>query len=423
MPTKTAQGANSSQKIEGYGVLVYGTYRPDDYYINATFGYGLNNYDSTRLALGGANVADYDGTQIMTRMEAGKVLNYGKWEVTPHLGLRANFVSIDGYTETGPLPTTVASQDITSVRGVLGVGARYTHEMENGAKLVPEFHLRGIEELADPNEAITGSIVGGGSFVSQSEGRDRFSLAAGAGLTYEIDDKVSVRLLYDGEFQSDYQEHGLTAAIRFAFLIFRNPATSDRRGRPWKGGTGSPSEGCSLRWRGPILPPSPERARHLSDPPGESRGVFHAPHGRCPRYSFPMTDDRMEMLGNRFAQRCRAHLEELRRFRTGEQPLDGEGGAFHLLVHSLAGTAEHVRVRRRRQQGGGYRGGLPRDAVRPRRGHAVPRCADRRDREDRRRRGKLKLSRGWSGSPSASSRPMNCPSAGTASSPSRARDC
>ncbi|MEQ9150503.1 MAG: autotransporter domain-containing protein [Parvibaculum sp.] len=210
-------GANSSQKIEGYGVLVYGTYRPDDYYINATFGYGLNNYDSTRLALGGANVADYDGTQIMTRMEAGKVLNYGKWEVTPHLGLRANFVSIDGYTETGPLPTTVASQDITSVRGVLGVGARYTHEMENGAKLVPEFHLRGIEELADPNEAITGSIVGGGSFVSQSEGRDRFSLAAGAGLTYEIDDKVSVRLLYDGEFQSDYQEHGLTAAIRFAF--------------------------------------------------------------------------------------------------------------------------------------------------------------------------------------------------------------
>lgn len=52
-----------------------------------------------------------------------------------------------------------------------------------------------------------------------------------------------------------------------------------------------------------------------------------------------MTDDRMETLGNRFALRCRTHLEELRRFRTGEQPLDGEGGAFHLLVHSLAGTA------------------------------------------------------------------------------------
>ena len=75
----------------------------------------------------------------------------------------------------------------------------------------------GLEELADPNEALTGSIAGGGTFVSQSTPRDRFSLAAGAGLTYELDDKVSVRVLYDGEFQSDYQEHSLTAAIRLAF--------------------------------------------------------------------------------------------------------------------------------------------------------------------------------------------------------------
>lgn len=210
-------GANSNQDIEGYGALVYGSYRPGDYYVNATFGYGFNNYDSTRVALGGANIADYDGTQIMARAEAGKILDYGNWEVTPHAGIRFNQVSIDGYTETGPLPTTVSGQDLTSVRGVLGVGARYTHEMENGAKLIPEFHLRGIEELADPNEAITGSVVGGGTFVSQSEGRDRFSLGAGAGLTYEMDDKVTLRLLYDGEFQSDYQEHGLTAAIRIAF--------------------------------------------------------------------------------------------------------------------------------------------------------------------------------------------------------------
>lgn len=210
-------GANSSQDIEGYGALVYGSYRPGNYYVNATFGYGFNNYESTRIALGGANIGDYDGTQIMARAEAGKILDYGNWEVTPHAGIRFNQVSIDGYTETGPLPTTVSGQDLTSVRGVLGVGARYTHEMENGAKLIPEFHVRGIEELADPNEAITGSVVGGGTFVSQSEGRDRFSLAAGAGLTYEMDDKITLRLLYDGEFQSDYQEHGLTAAIRIAF--------------------------------------------------------------------------------------------------------------------------------------------------------------------------------------------------------------
>lgn len=210
-------GANSSQTIQSYGALLYGTYRPADYYITGTLGFGLNNYDSSRLALGGANVADYDGTQFMARAEVGKILTYGKWEVTPNAGLRYNYVSIDSYTETGPLPTSVGGQDLTSVRASLGAGVRYTHELENGAKLIPEFYVRGLEELADPNEAITGSIVGGGTFVSQSQERDRFSYAAGAGLTYELDEKVSFRLLYDGEFQSDYQEHALTAAIRFEF--------------------------------------------------------------------------------------------------------------------------------------------------------------------------------------------------------------
>ena len=210
-------GANSSQDIEGFGALLYGTYRPSDFYVNATLGYGINAYESRRTALGGVNSADYDGSQVMARVEAGKVFTHGSWDVTPNVGLRFNHVSIDGYTETGPLPTTVGSQEVTSLRAALGVNARYTHVMDNGAKLIPEVYIRGLEELADPNEALTGSIAGGGTFVSQSTPRDRFSLAAGAGLTYELDDKVSVRVLYDGEFQSDYQEHSLTAAIRLAF--------------------------------------------------------------------------------------------------------------------------------------------------------------------------------------------------------------
>lgn len=210
-------GANSSQTIDSYGALLYGTWRPADYYVTGTLGFSLNKYDSTRFALGGANVADYDGTQFMARIEGGRTFEFGQWEVTPQAGLRLNYVSIDAYTETGPLPTSVDEQNITSVRGMLGVGLRYEQELDNGAKLIPEFYLRGLEELADPNEAITGSIAGGGSFISQSEERDRFSVGTGVGLTYELDKQLSFRLLYDGEFQSDYQEHGLTAAIRFEF--------------------------------------------------------------------------------------------------------------------------------------------------------------------------------------------------------------
>lgn len=208
---------NSNQDIEGYGVLLYGTYRPEDFYVNATIGYGMNEYDSRRAAAGGINTANYDGTQFMARAEVGKVFTDGALDLSPHVGLRYNRVSIDGYTETGVLPTTVGSQDLTSLRGVLGISGRYTHVLEDGAKLIPEAYVRGLQELADPNEAITGNVVGGGSFISQTTERDKFSYATGAGITYEMDDQFSVRFLYDGEFQTDYQEHSITAAIRYQF--------------------------------------------------------------------------------------------------------------------------------------------------------------------------------------------------------------
>ncbi len=214
---ETGAGANSAQDIDGYGVLLYGAYRPSDFFVNATLGYGLNEYDSQRLSLGGVNTANYDGIQFMSRVEVGKTFTEGKFDLTPHAGLRYTKVSIDGYTETGPLPTTIASQDLTSLRGVLGLSGSYTHELDNGGKLIPEAYIRGLQELADPNDAITGNVVGGGSFVSQTVKRDKFSYAVGGGLGYELGDHASFRLLYDGEFQTDYQEHAVTASIRYQF--------------------------------------------------------------------------------------------------------------------------------------------------------------------------------------------------------------
>ena len=214
---ETGAGANSAQDIEGTGALLYGTYRPEAFYVNGTLGLGFNEYESARNSLGGVNRADYDGYQVISSFELGKAFTDGNWELSPHIGARFNYVAIEGFTETGPLPTSVGSQNITSLRGLLGLSGRYTHEMNDGAKLIPEGYVRGIREMADPNGAITGSVVGGGTFISQTAARDNLSYALGAGMTYEMDNSLSVRFLYEGEYQDDYQEHSLSAAIRFQF--------------------------------------------------------------------------------------------------------------------------------------------------------------------------------------------------------------
>ncbi|PKQ08050.1 MAG: hypothetical protein CVT73_08000, partial [Alphaproteobacteria bacterium HGW-Alphaproteobacteria-12] len=156
-------------------------------------------------------------TQFVARAEAGYMFVSGQWDLTPNLGLRYNLVDVDGYTETGPLPISVNSQTTESLRAVAGVNARYTMMLEGGGRLIPELGVKILTELGDPNDALTGNVVGGGAFTTQTTPRDDVSYGVGGGLTYEASERVTFRVTYDGEFQSDYTEQTLAAAIRFAF--------------------------------------------------------------------------------------------------------------------------------------------------------------------------------------------------------------
>ncbi|MCF8470639.1 MAG: autotransporter domain-containing protein, partial [Parvibaculum sp.] len=210
-------GANSTNDIDGTGAVAYMSYRPGAWYLNASLGYGMNSYDSQRRSLGGVNVADYDGTQFVARAEVGYMFVSGQWDLTPNLGLRYNLVDVDDYTETGPLPISVNSQTTESLRAVAGVNARYTMTLEGGGRLIPELGVKILTELADPNDALTGAVVGGGAFTTQTTPRDDVSYGIGGGLTYEASESVTFRVTFDGEFQSDYTEQTLAAAVRFAF--------------------------------------------------------------------------------------------------------------------------------------------------------------------------------------------------------------
>ncbi|HAC59688.1 MAG TPA: hypothetical protein DCF73_15200, partial [Rhodobiaceae bacterium] len=210
-------GANASNDITGYGVTAYMSYRPGAWYVNGALGYGMNEYDSRRLSLGGTNTANYDGSQFVARAEVGHMFTSGQWDITPNAGLRYNRVDIDAYTETGPLPISVNGQTVDSLRAVAGVNARYSFLLEEGGKLIPEFGVKVLGELADPDKAITGNVAGGGAFAVQSVPRDDVSYGIGAGVTWEVSDRFSLRVTYDGEFQSDYDEQALAAAFRFAF--------------------------------------------------------------------------------------------------------------------------------------------------------------------------------------------------------------
>jgi len=215
--TETGAGANSGADIKGNGVIVYGTWRPNPWYVNASLGYSFNSYDNYRRSLGGVNIADYDGTQFVSRIEIGHDFKTNGWVITPNAGLRYSHVKMDGYAETGPLPIATGDRSLDSVRGVLAVNTSYRHTLESGSVLIPEASFEVINEFANPNQALTSTVIGGGTFVTTPSSRERISFGASAGVTYEASDNVSVRLMYKGEYGKDYMDNGVQLAVRFAF--------------------------------------------------------------------------------------------------------------------------------------------------------------------------------------------------------------
>lgn len=210
-------GANADTDITGNGIVGYMSYTPDPYFLNTALSYTWNSYSGKRFTGLGTNTSDYDGAQVAARAELGRVFKEGSFDLTPSVGLRYNYVSQDAYTETGLLALHVDERNETSVRGTLGLNAKYNMELSGGGKLIPEASVSLINEFADPSGALAGNVVGGGAFVTNQTARDDLSYGVGAGLTYKATDSLSVGIHYQGEFQSDYSQNAGEFNIRLAF--------------------------------------------------------------------------------------------------------------------------------------------------------------------------------------------------------------
>lgn len=210
-------GANSNTDITGNGIIGYMSYTPDPYFLNTALSYTWNNYNGKRFTGLGTNTSDYNGSQVAARAELGRVFKEGSFDLTPSVGLRYNYVSQDEYTETGLLALHVNERNETSVRGTLGLNAKYNMELSGGGKLIPEASVSLINEFADPSGALSGNVVGGGAFVTNQTARKDLSYGLGAGLTYKATDSLSVGIHYQGEFQSDYSQNAGEFNVRLAF--------------------------------------------------------------------------------------------------------------------------------------------------------------------------------------------------------------
>ena len=191
--------------VDTHTAILYGEYKPSNWYVNGIATYGWSDYEEKKNVAGVGVKADYDvetfGLQAMT----GYDMNINGLGVTPEAGLRYVHIKQDAYKDSADQRVSANDSDILT--GVIGAKVSKNFELSNGMNIKPEARIAATYDLMndDVNSVVT--LANGSAYAVEGEALDRFGMEFGAGVTAEVNDKVELSLGYEGKFREDYQDH------------------------------------------------------------------------------------------------------------------------------------------------------------------------------------------------------------------------
>ena len=198
-------GFKRDTDVDTHTAILYGEYKPSNWYVNGIATYGWSDYDESKNVAGIKVNADYDvetfGLQAMT----GYDMNIKGINVTPETGLRYVHIKQDAYKDSADQRVSANDSDILT--GVIGAKVSKDFELSNGMTVKPEARIAATYDLFndDVNSVVT--LANGSAYAVDGEALDRFGMEFGAGVTAEVNDNVELSLGYEGKFREDYQDH------------------------------------------------------------------------------------------------------------------------------------------------------------------------------------------------------------------------
>ena len=198
-------GFMRSTDVDTHTAIVYGEYKPSNWYVNGIATYGWSDYSEDKNVAGVGVKADYDvetfGLQAMTGYDM-QVKGFG---FTPEAGLRYVHIKQDAYIDSADQRVSANDSDILT--GVIGAKVSKNFELSNGMNIKPEARIAATYDLFndDVNSVVT--LANGSAYAVEGEALDRFGMEFGAGVTAELNSQVELSLGYEGKFREDYQDH------------------------------------------------------------------------------------------------------------------------------------------------------------------------------------------------------------------------
>ena len=210
-----ASAAAANTETSSYISSLYGSWRNQAYFVDATFNYGVSK---NKLKKSGVE-ADFDSSQFGFSVLVGRgfLFNDNDSLLEPQIGFNYTRLDSDGYSYNSGVNVSVGSQTLEAVE--LGAGLRFTNSFEVGnGVLLPEASLMMWHDFAaDSVSAELEFETGGGSFVYFGPEGVKNRYQAGLGLEYLMDNNVTLTARYDRNWRSGFGADTWTAKVRYDF--------------------------------------------------------------------------------------------------------------------------------------------------------------------------------------------------------------
>ena len=201
--------------VTTHTALVYGEYKPSNWFVNGIMSYGWADYDESKNVAGNIVTAKYDAETFGLQAMTGYDIFTKYATVTPEAGLRYIHIKTDGYTDSAMQSVSSNTSDI--ITGVIGSRVRKTFDTQSGLRFTPEAKLAMTYDLKHDNVTSNVTLPNGSSYSVNGKALDRFGIEVGGNVTAEINDNVELSLGYEGKFREDYQDHSGLINFKYNF--------------------------------------------------------------------------------------------------------------------------------------------------------------------------------------------------------------
>ena len=196
---------------------LYGRYSLGRAFLNASAGFGRQDYDLARATEAGRILGSTDGDLTDISLGGGYDLQWGPVVLTPSAQLRYQSLSVDLYRERGGLDLQVEYDDMDRLRSELGLAASGRYQ-QGGWTISPRAHLFwSAGHNAEREEQLIAQMAGGESFRQRGAALDDSFIDLGLGL--ELRDNSGLSLALDVQQQTggdtDYLSGSVNMRYRF----------------------------------------------------------------------------------------------------------------------------------------------------------------------------------------------------------------